>query len=69
MIDWKRIVTAEAAKAAAFAKAKTDAIAEVVAAEMAKEDAARIDRATVLVGKPATMAELETTLRDAKAAP
>ena len=50
-----------------LARAKTAAIAEVVAAEMAKEDAARIGRATVLIGDPKTMAALETKLRDAKA--
>ena len=50
-----------------LARAKDAAIAEVAADEKAKEDAARIDRATVLIGDPKTMAALETQLRDAKA--
>ena len=50
-----------------LARAKANAIAELAAAEMAKEDAARIGRATVLIGDPKTMAALETKLRDMKA--
>jgi len=67
MIDWKQMVTAEAAKADAFANAKANAIAELAAAEMAKEDAARIGRAALLIGDPKTLAALETKLRDMKA--
>ena len=67
MIDWKQMITAEAAKAAALANAKANAIAEVVAEEKAKDDAARIDRATALIGDPKTLAALATQLRDMKA--
>ena len=56
-------------EAVKLAMATGRAIAELAAAEMAKDDAARIGRAALLIGDPKTMAALETTLRDAKAAP
>ena len=50
-----------------LARARDAAIAEVAAEEKAKEDAARIGRATALIGDPKTLAALETKLRDMKA--
>jgi len=67
-IDWKKMITADAAKSAALARARTDAIAELAATEKAAEDAARLDRAAVLIGDPKTMEALENKLRDAQEA-
>ena len=50
-----------------LARARDAAIAELASAEMAKDDAARTDRAAVLIGDPKTLAALEMKLRDAKA--
>ena len=62
-------VTGDQLEAVKLAMATGRAIAELVATEMAKDDAARIGRAALLIGEPTTMAALETKLRDAKAAP